>query len=309
MQRGRKRCYYYITAGKTYVKYSKDYKQTSTQTGGHIANQVSINPDITDVWSPNDGGYIFATTNTATDEIPTTQVTVNGVGIRTMVDTAASVNIIDQATYTAIGQPLLSQPDIKLFTCGRREQIPVAGKFKAAVEKGNTIHHSNFFVVCRMQSGNLLTYVTARQLGIIGEVSNITPEAQPPSSKPSTLGKLKGQVHLHIDPTMKGIIQTRRRITLQLRDSVERELQRLQDLEIIEPVNELSIWVSPIVVVPKANSKGIRICVDMREANRAIKRQRHIMPTIDDVMFELHGAQYSSKIYLKNAYHQLELDL
>lgn len=283
-------------------------QQPSTQSGGHVANQVSTNPDL-DVWSPNDDAYIFATTNMATGKIPTTEITVNGVDITMMVDTAASVNIIDQVTYTAIGQPSLSQSDIRLFTYGRQEQIPVSGKVKVVVGKGNIIRHSDFYVVCGTQSGNLLTYVTARQLGVIGEVNNITPVHQPQTSQPSTLGKLKDyQVHLHIDPTVKGVIQTRRRIPLQLRDPVERELQRLQDLDIIEPVNEPSTWVSPIVVVPKANSKEIRICVDMREANRAIKRQRHVMPTIDDVIFELHGAKYFSKIDLKNAYHQLELD-
>ena len=53
---------------------------------------------------------------------------------------------------------------------------------------------------------------------------------------------------------------------------------------------------------------GVRICVDMRQANEAIKRVRHPIPTADDVSFELNGAQYFSKLDLSQAYHQLELD-
>ena len=62
-----------------------------------------------------------------------------------------------------------------------------------------------------------------------------------------------------------------------------------------------------IVAVPKKNG-GVRICVDMREANAAIKRVRHPIPTVEDVSFELNGAKYFSKLDLSQAYHQFELD-
>ena len=65
-------------------------------------------------------------------------------------------------------------------------------------------------------------------------------------------------------------------------------------------------WISPIVCTPK-NDGGTRICVDMRAANQAIKRERHIMPTLCDFRAEMNGSKYFSKIDLKQAYHQLEL--
>ena len=46
----------------------------------------------------------------------------------------------------------------------------------------------------------------------------------------------------------------------------------------------------------------------MRCANEAIKRVRHPIPTVDDVSFELNGAQCFSKLDLSQAYHQLELE-
>ena len=45
----------------------------------------------------------------------------------------------------------------------------------------------------------------------------------------------------------------------------------------------------------------------MRAANQAIKRERHIMPTLSDFRAEMNGSKYFSKIDLKQAYHQLEL--
>ena len=73
------------------------------------------------------------------------------------------------------------------------------------------------------------------------------------------------------------------------------------------PEDEPTPWVSPIVAVPKKDG-GVRICVDMRQANEAIKRVRHPIPSVDDVRFELNGAKYFSKLDLSQAYHQLELD-
>ena len=46
----------------------------------------------------------------------------------------------------------------------------------------------------------------------------------------------------------------------------------------------------------------------MREANKVIKRERHPMPTIDDMIHDLNGSTVFSRIDLQQALHQLELD-
>jgi hypothetical protein len=62
-----------------------------------------------------------------------------------------------------------------------------------------------------------------------------------------------------------------------MRKKVEDELKRLEELDIIERVDGPTPWVSPIVVAPKPkNPDEIRICVDMRLLNKAVKRERHI---------------------------------
>lgn len=66
--------------------------------------------------------------------------------------------------------------------------------------------------------------------------------------------------------------------------------------------------VSPVVIVPKSDSEEIRLCVDMTQANKAIKRVRHVIPTIDELRYDLNGSKVFSKIDLNKGYHQLELD-
>ena len=80
----------------------------------------------------------------------------------------------------------------------------------------------------------------------------------------------------------------------------------LEQLDIIEKVDGPTDWVSPVVIAPKKNG-DIRICVDMRKANEAIKRERHITPTIDDIISILNGAQVFSKLDMNNGFHQLVL--
>ena len=124
------------------------------------------------------------------------------------------------------------------------------------------------------------------------------------------IGKLHGtHITLNIDPAVPPVVHNTRRIPFHIRKQVEKELLSLESQGIIERVREgqATPWISQIVNVPKKGNKSIRICVDMRTANKAIRRVRHVMPTVDEIMTNLNGAQFFSKIDLSNAYHQLVL--
>lgn len=58
-----------------------------------------------------------------------------------------------------------------------------------------------------------------------------------------------------------------------LKDKVTARVNELLEQDIIERVQGLTAWVSPIVVAPKA-SRDVRLCVDMRTANEAIIHER-----------------------------------
>ena len=52
----------------------------------------------------------------------------------------------------------------------------------------------------------------------------------------------------------------------------------------------------------------MRICVDMRLPNEAIRRVRHPIPAVNDISIEIYGAKYFTELDLSQAYHQLVLD-
>lgn len=120
-------------------------------------------------------------------------------------------------------------------------------------------------------------------------------------------GQLKGQqAKLSVDPYVKPIAQPVRRTQFGLREKVEEKIQELIDKDIIEPVEKPTPWVSLFVVVPKPNG-DIRLCIAMRRANEAVQRERHPIPTVDELLQDMNDSRVFTKLDLKLGYHQLEL--
>ena len=61
-----------------------------------------------------------------------------------------------------------------------------------------------------------------------------------------------------------------------------------------------------MVPVQKSNGK-LRICVDLRRLNSAVKRSRFVLPTLEDIAPKLAGAQYFSKLDASSGFWQIPL--
>ena len=166
--------------------------------------------------------------------------------------------------------------------------------------------------------GNLLSCNTAQKLRLITISVNTTTVTDVNKDSPESLQeefeclfggieRLRNKiVKLHVDPDITPRQQPHSSIPFHVRGDVEKELERLERLDVIERVEGPTPWISPIVVGPRKSGE-VRICVDMGEANKAVKREKHLMPTIDDLIADLHGATHLSKRDLSSGYHQLEL--
>ena len=246
------------------------------------------------------------------------KVKINGQNAEMMVDSGASVDLIDEHTFKLVfknNEKTLERPTRRIFSYGSATPIPLLGTIKAEVAASANSTCTTLHVV-QGHSGNLLGCHTAQKLGLLKIVNQVgtneTSSHSPVSGKFKDLfaegiGKVKGKtIKLHIDPDVPPRQQPHRRIPFHVRKDVEKELERLEELDIIEPVTGPTPWISPIVVVPKSSGE-VRICIDMREANKAVKREKHLMPTIDDLVADLNGATRFSKLDLSSGYHQLEL--
>ena len=98
-----------------------------------------------------------------------------------------------------------------------------------------------------------------------------------------------------------------RPVPLALKEKVERELEKLQRMGIISPV-QFSIWAAPIVPVVKQSGE-VRICRHYKiTVNGAASADSYPLPRVDELLANLAGGQYFSKINLSQAYLQLPLD-
>lgn len=109
-----------------------------------------------------------------------------------------------------------------------------------------------------------------------------------------------------VDPNFTPVAQSYRRLPIHVEDDVDRQLDELLALDICELVNEPSPWVSRLTLAVK-NDGTYRICVDMREPNKAIVRERHPLPTFDELCTMFYGCDTFSTLDVKNAFHQVEI--
>ena len=303
--------------------------QRQDPTSASTINQGNPNPAD----SSSDDEYILSLGNSKTHatkskvKSPKVHVKVRNMPTEMMIDTGASVDIIDEHAFARLQKysrktnraPItLCKMNTKVYGYGADKPLPLVGKFDVEIESSTHIVVTTIYVM-RGTGGLLLSYETALALNLVKLTINATGNQQPEVPEENKLeqllskyddryhgvGKLKDcQVHLHINETVPPSAQPHRRIPFHLRKGLEQELTRLENEGIIEKVHGPTPWVSPLVVVPKPkNPDKVRLCVDMRVANKAIQRERHITPTIDDLINDLNGATVFSKLDLNQGYH------
>ena len=247
----------------------------------------------------------------------TVEVTVGGRKIPMLIDSGASANIIDKELWNSLKEKRIRctsrKSNKKLYAYGSEKPLRVLGSFTALASIGDSETQAEFIVIDGTGEP-LLGRGTASELGVLKIGANVMSvnEGVAVMDKYKEVfegvGKLKDyQLKLHIDPNVTPVAQQVRRIPYSLKDKVKEKIDELVELDIIEPVEGPTPWVSPVVVVPKADGE-IRLCVDMRRANEAIIRERHPIPHVDDVLHSLNQSTVFSKLDLKWGYHQVELE-
>nr|GEV33891.1 putative reverse transcriptase domain-containing protein [Tanacetum cinerariifolium] len=82
------------------------------------------------------------------------------------------------------------------------------------------------------------------------------------------------------------------------------QLKELSDKGFIRPIS--SPWGAPVLLVKKKDG-SFRMCIDYRELNKLMVKNRYPLPSIDDLFDQLQGSSVYSKIDLRSSYHQLRV--
>ena len=262
----------------------------------------------------NETGYAFAINNKANAKVP---VMIGGVVVDILIDSGSDTNIVDRELWEEMKRKKIKctskKCEKKLYAYTSSTPLEIVGCFTAEVKAGTQCTTADF-VVIKEKGEPLMSKETAQTLGVlriglnvntVNSYNDLKEEFKPVFEG---IGKLRDrQIELQINPEVKPVAQPMRRTPFGLRDKVKDKIDELIQQDIIEPVEEPTPWVSPVVVVPKPNG-DIRLCIDMRRVNEAVMRQRHPIPTVDEILQELSTSKVFSKLDLKWGFHQLELE-
>ena len=123
------------------------------------------------------------------------------------------------------------------------------------------------------------------------------------------LGQLKDvEVQIQIiDESIPPVAQPPRRLPILLQKQMDKEIENLLDLQVLEKVDKPPTWVNPLQAVQKKHNRGIRLCVDMRRANCSIIREPYQIPTLDKIRHKFNNCKVFSTLDLNQGYHQITL--
>ncbi|CAC5396000.1 unnamed protein product [Mytilus coruscus] len=119
--------------------------------------------------------------------------------------------------------------------------------------------------------------------------------------------ELEGYHHIELDKSINPVIRPPRRVPISLQERLKSEIERMEKLGIVEKVEHPTECVSSIVIVEKADGK-LRICLDPKDLNRAIKREHFILPRQEEITAKLAGAKYFSKLDASSGFWNIKLD-
>jgi hypothetical protein len=106
---------------------------------------------------------------------------------------------------------------------------------------------------------------------------------------------------IQLEEGEKPVITTPYRYPKKYKDEIEKAIKELLDMGHIR--SSSSPFPSSVVLVKKKD-ETMRMCIDYRALNKKTIKNRYPIPRIDELLDELHGVFYFTKIDLRSGYHQ-----
>ncbi|CAG2207359.1 unnamed protein product [Mytilus edulis] len=247
--------------------------------------------------------------------------TVEGVTLKMEIDTGSAVSVISQADFSKrLGHVKLVEATITLQTYSGESIKPLRCANVKVHYKGET-HALPLYVVPKggpplfgrewlkhiKLDWNEIREVHGINQKKTGEVIKDLQNKYKDVFK-DELGTIKGiKAKLSLKDNSSPKYIKARTVPFSLRAKVEAELDRLEKEGTLNKVQH-SEWATPIVPVLKKNG-NVRICGDFKVTlNPMLNVDQYPLPKIDDIFANLNGGIQYTKMDLKQAYLQLEVD-
>ena len=237
--------------------------------------------------------------------IPQWDTTINicGMPTRFKIDTGADVSVLSSASFIKLNQrPKLTKTNATLRSPGGI--VNCWGYFTTTVTVKGEQFNLQIFVI-DSDTDNLLSRAAASEMGLVARLHEVSLDPFGElDTQPIKCNPVKVMLKDNAQPYS---LKVPRRIPIPLMEKVKEELLRMKRNNVIEEVTEPTDWCAGIVVVKK-KSGAIRICTDFKKLNMAVKRERYMIPTIEDTLHKINGSSVFSKLDATSGFWQIPLD-
>ncbi|GJP75867.1 hypothetical protein CLOP_g6268 [Closterium sp. NIES-67] len=127
-----------------------------------------------------------------------------------------------------------------------------------------------------------------------------------PDDLPAVLPPERDNDHkIELEPSVQPTVRTQWRLTQPKLDELRRQQDYLLEKGFVRP--STSLFAAPILFTPKKGG-GLRICIGYCALNRTTIKSRYSIPRDDELIDQLCGAKFFSKIDMRGGYHQIHMN-
>ena len=260
-------------------------------------------------------------------------LTLNGsASVTFQIDTGSSANILPLQDYIRATKDYskanIVPKDITLVMHDRSKRKALGSARLKVAHKGSK-HELNFVIVDQevtpllgLKSSQGMGLVKIMVPGVDTPVNNVVaaPKIESAVSENVTkdpvlspfadvfqgIGCLPGEYSIELNKDVQPVVHPPRRVPVPKKEAMKTELDKMVADKIVTPVTEPTDWVSSVLVVPKKDG-SVRICLDPKDLNTAIKRSHYPLPTVEDVTSRLTNAKVFSVLDAKSGFWQVKL--
>lgn len=250
------------------------------------------------------------------EELWKSKVCVEGTVIEFKLDTGAEVSIIPVYLFRSLKtKKQLNATNVTLISYGSSEfRIKPIGKISLECSVNKEVVLIDFLVVdCKNQMA-LLGLSACVKLNLIQRIDNVSLSfnsinnlISKYSKVFSGLGQFPSKYKIILKENVVPHTQPSRRVPQAIYEKLKKKLDNLQALNIIQKVEKPTDWLNPLVIVEKKNG-DLRLCLDPKFLNQAIKREPFLIPTADEIASKLSNKKYFTVLDMKDGYFQVMLD-
>lgn len=242
-----------------------------------------------------------------------TNLRVGGTPIKFKLDTGAEANVLPLSVYSELRNksPLL-ETSVVLSRYGDFKVKP-KGTLNLNCETRGIKEKLSFFVAA-VESPPILGLSACQKLNLVIRVAGVT---QAPLTKDEILaefpnvftglGCMGGTYHIELDDTVEPVIHPPRRVPYSLLEKLKQKLQELEEKNVIQKVDRPTPSVNSLVIVEKHDG-SLRLYLDSRDLNKAIRQEHHRIPTAEDIASRLSGKKVFSIVDEKDGFWQVRLN-